>query len=79
MVEEILLSNHKSYYKKRFIFNWTPYDDIISNITQSHSNLTYFTKAKIILDKFSRIKRTKSQIQKLGHHKMNAIKKISNK
>jgi hypothetical protein len=44
------------------IFDWTPYDETISKITNFHSNVTFFTKAMILLDKFPHVKRTKSHI-----------------
>jgi len=57
------LSNCKSQKvsckRKRFIFNQTPYDETISKITISHSNVTFFAKAKILLHKFPYIKGTK--------------------
>ncbi len=60
------LSNFKSKKiwrkRKRFIFNWTPYNETISKITKFHSNVNFFTKAMIILDKFPHIKKTKSII-----------------
>ncbi len=60
------LSNCKSqkvsHKKKRFIFNYAPYDETISKITKSHSNVTSFAKAMILLHKFPQIKGTKLQI-----------------
>ncbi len=58
------LSNCKSqkvsHKIKRFIFDYTPYDETISKITKSHSNVTFFAKAMILLHKFPYIKGTKS-------------------
>jgi hypothetical protein len=52
----------KSHKRKRFIFDWTPYDETISKITKFHYNVTFFIKVMILLHKFPHIKKTKSQI-----------------
>jgi hypothetical protein len=58
-----LIANHKKItLKKRLIFNWTPYDETISKITRSHSNVTFSIKVMILLNKFPHVERIKSQI-----------------
>jgi hypothetical protein len=52
----------KSHKRKIFIFDWTPYDETISKIRNFHSNVTFFTKAMILLDKFPHIQQKKSPI-----------------
>jgi len=51
----------KITFKKILTFDWTPYDETISKIKKSHSNVTFFIKVMILLDKFPHVKK-KSQI-----------------
>jgi hypothetical protein len=67
-----------SHKRKRFIFYWTPYDETISKITKFHYDITFSTKAMILLNKFPHIKRTKSQIISHAKYTNNKISKVCN-
>jgi hypothetical protein len=72
---QIFLKTHK---RKRFIFYWTPYDETISKITKSHSNVTFFTKGMILLNKFPQINKNKSQIISHVKYINSKISQVSN-
>jgi hypothetical protein len=68
----------KSHKRNRFIFYWTPYDETISKLTKFYFDVTFSTKAMILLNKFPHIKRTKSQIISHVKYTNNKLSKVCN-